>query len=81
MAAEAEPVEAATSASATASPTSAPEAPTESENKEAVQYWGYLLKPDNCGTDLLNRLLAGLAHYIVCWRGFSRHLEAAWDKV
>jgi hypothetical protein len=41
-----------------------PEPPT-SEDKEALQYWGYLVKKDKCGTELLNRLLSGIAHYIV----------------
>lgn len=41
------------------------EAPTESQDKEAIQYWGYLLKDDKCGTELLNRLLTGLARHIV----------------
>ncbi|KAF1981930.1 hypothetical protein K402DRAFT_341399 [Aulographum hederae CBS 113979] len=34
------------------------------EHKEALQYWGYLFKADKCGTDLFNRLLAGIANYI-----------------
>jgi hypothetical protein len=34
-------------------------------NREAYEYWGYLLKPDKCGTPLLDRLLKGIAHIIV----------------
>lgn len=41
------------------------EVPTESQDKEALQYWGYLLQEDKCGTEKLNRLLAGIAQYIV----------------
>lgn len=37
----------------------------DSEAREAMEYWGYLFKPDKCGTDRLNRLLAGIARYIV----------------
>jgi hypothetical protein len=37
----------------------------ESEAKEDMEYWGYLFKPDKCGTEKLNRLLAGIARYIV----------------
>ncbi|KAL1635284.1 hypothetical protein SLS58_010321 [Diplodia intermedia] len=33
--------------------------------KEAQQFWGYLFRPDKRGTDLLNRLLAGIAIYVV----------------
>ncbi|OMP86538.1 hypothetical protein BK809_0003708 [Diplodia seriata] len=32
--------------------------------KEAQQFWGYLFRPDKRGTDLLNRLLAGIAIYV-----------------
>lgn len=35
------------------------------EDKEALQYWGFLVKADKCGTEKLNRLLVGIAHYIV----------------
>lgn len=35
------------------------------EDKEALQYWGYLVQADKCGTEKLNGLLAGIAHYIV----------------
>jgi len=40
-------------------------AATENEEKEAQRYWGYLFREDRCGTDRFNRLLAGIAHYIV----------------
>jgi len=40
--------------------------PADSAGKEAFQFWGYLFKQDNCGVDLLDRLLAGIANYIVC---------------
>ena len=40
--------------------------PVDTEKKEAYQYWGYLFKSDKCGTDLLNRLLVGIAGFIVC---------------
>ncbi|KAL9077867.1 MAG: hypothetical protein Q9157_003198 [Trypethelium eluteriae] len=39
----------------------------EQETQEAQQYWGYLVKQDKCGTDLLNRLLRGIANHIVCY--------------
>ncbi|EOD48497.1 hypothetical protein GTA08_BOTSDO11874 [Neofusicoccum parvum] len=32
--------------------------------KEAQQFWGFLFRPDKCGTDLLNRLLEGVAVYV-----------------
>ena len=31
----------------------------EATQKEAYNYWGYLLKPDKCGTDKLDNLLKG----------------------
>jgi|TARA_R110002003_G_scaffold351_24_gene19085 hypothetical protein len=34
-------------------------------HREACEYWGYLLKPDKCGTPLLDRLLKGIADMIV----------------
>lgn len=34
-------------------------------HREAYGYWGYLLKPDKCGTAVLDRLLKGIAHVIV----------------
>ncbi|KAF2095595.1 hypothetical protein NA57DRAFT_44723, partial [Rhizodiscina lignyota] len=39
-------------------------APTETETREAMEFWGYLFKPDKCGTDMLNNLLRGIAIYI-----------------
>ncbi|KAH7067140.1 hypothetical protein FB567DRAFT_458232 [Paraphoma chrysanthemicola] len=33
-------------------------------HREAYEYWGYLLKPDKCGTPLLDRLLRGIADII-----------------
>lgn len=33
--------------------------------REAYDYWGYLLKPDKCGTPKLDRLLKGIADVIV----------------
>ncbi|KAF1978947.1 hypothetical protein BU23DRAFT_498004 [Bimuria novae-zelandiae CBS 107.79] len=32
--------------------------------KEAKDYWGYLIKPDKCGTELFDRLLKGIADVI-----------------
>lgn len=37
----------------------------EATQKEAYNYWGYLLKPDKCGTDKLDNLLKGIADVIV----------------
>ena len=34
-------------------------------HREAYEYWDYLLKPDKCGTELLDRLLKGIAEVIV----------------
>ncbi|KAL1603094.1 hypothetical protein SLS59_004751 [Nothophoma quercina] len=36
----------------------------EATQKEAYNYWGYLLKPDKCGTDKLDNLLKGIADVI-----------------
>ena len=36
--------------------------------KEAKDYWGYLIKPDKCGTQLFDRLLKGIAEVIVSER-------------
>ncbi|EAT83111.2 hypothetical protein SNOG_09846 [Parastagonospora nodorum SN15] len=33
-------------------------------HREAYEYWGYLFKPDKCGTPLLDRLLKGIADLI-----------------
>lgn len=38
----------------------------EPQDEESSQYWGYLFKEDKCGTDLLHRLLTGIAGFIVC---------------
>lgn len=37
----------------------------EAAQREAYDYWGYLLKPDKCGTAKLDRLLKGIANLIV----------------
>lgn len=37
----------------------------EAAQREAYDYWGYLLKPDKCGTPKLDRLLKGIADVIV----------------
>lgn len=42
--------------------------PPHIETDEVFQYWGYLFKKDNLGTKTLNRLLQGIARYIVCSR-------------
>jgi hypothetical protein len=34
-------------------------------HREAVQYWGYLIKDDKCGTAIFDRLLKGIARFIV----------------
>lgn len=36
--------------------------------REAKDYWGYLIKPDKCGTELFDRLLKGIAQIIVSAR-------------
>ncbi|KAJ4985127.1 hypothetical protein SVAN01_09354 [Stagonosporopsis vannaccii] len=36
----------------------------EAAQREAYDYWGYLLKPDKCGTPKLDRLLKGIAEII-----------------
>jgi hypothetical protein len=40
--------------------------------REAKDYWGYLIKPDKCGTELFNRLLRGIAGVIVSGRPWER---------
>ena len=45
----------------------------EAAQREAYDYWGYLLKPDKCGTAKLDRLLKGIANLIV---SESRVLDA-----
>jgi hypothetical protein len=42
-------------------------------HREAYQYWGYLLKPDKCGTPLLDRLLKGIAATIVSGGDCTAH--------
>lgn len=37
----------------------------EAAQREAYDYWGYLLKTDKCGTPMLDRLLKGIADVIV----------------
>jgi hypothetical protein len=37
----------------------------EAAQREAYDYWGYLLKTDKCGTPMLDRLLKGIAEIIV----------------
>ena len=43
----------------------ATKAADEAAQKEAYQYWGYLIKEDKCGTETLDRLLRGLADVVV----------------
>ncbi|KAF2143997.1 uncharacterized protein K452DRAFT_223731, partial [Aplosporella prunicola CBS 121167] len=38
--------------------------PPDAASREALQFWGYLFKEDNRGSDLLNRLLDGIANYV-----------------
>ena len=38
----------------------------DAESREALQYWGYLFKPDKTGTDKLKSLLRGLKELMVC---------------
>jgi hypothetical protein len=42
--------------------------------REAYEYWGYLLKSDKCGTELLDRLLKGIAGVIVSRGELHKHL-------
>ena len=37
----------------------------EAAQKEAADYWGYLIQEDKSGTELFNRLLKGIAEVIV----------------
>jgi len=39
--------------------------PSKGETDEAFKYWGYLFKTNKSGTEKLNRLLQGIACYIV----------------
>jgi len=41
------------------------------ERREAMQYWGYLVKPNKCGSVKLDRLLAGIATYIVSSKAYG----------
>ena len=51
----------------------------EAAQREAYDYWGYLLKPDKCGTPKLDRLLKGIADVIASsglpmrrmWKGLT----------
>lgn len=47
----------------------------EAAQREAYDYWGYLLKPDKCGTRKLDNLLKGLADVIVS--RVTLHMEPA----
>ena len=40
-------------------------AAAEAAHREASDYWGYLIKPDKCGTERFDRLLKGIANLIV----------------
>ncbi|KAF2748548.1 hypothetical protein M011DRAFT_400750, partial [Sporormia fimetaria CBS 119925] len=44
--------------------TEAPKANDDSGQREASQYWGYLIRNDKCGTDKFDRLLRGIATVI-----------------
>ena len=44
---------------------SAKKAQAESEEREAAQYWGYLIKDDKCGSSMFDKLLLGIANVIV----------------
>jgi hypothetical protein len=48
-------------------------------HREAYEYWGYLLKPDKCGTRVLDSLLKGIAHVIVSRGGCQAHAAAQDD--
>lgn len=45
--------------------------------REAYEYWGYLFKPDKCGTPLLDRLLKGIADLIVSYGAFKARIAVA----
>ncbi|KAJ4310925.1 hypothetical protein N0V94_008195 [Neodidymelliopsis sp. IMI 364377] len=55
---------AADSHESTAPPPAEKAANDEAAQREAYDYWGYLLKPDKCGTPKLDRLLRGIADVI-----------------
>ncbi|KAF2737670.1 hypothetical protein EJ04DRAFT_430439 [Polyplosphaeria fusca] len=48
----------------TTEPNDAPKATEDAAQKEAYQYWGYMIKDDKCGTEKLDRLLRGIADVI-----------------
>ncbi|KAF2186387.1 hypothetical protein K469DRAFT_631253 [Zopfia rhizophila CBS 207.26] len=48
----------------TAQQTNAANVNATAAHKEALEYWGYLIKPDKCGTPTLDRLLMGIAEVI-----------------
>jgi hypothetical protein len=50
-------------------------ASADATQREAYEYWGYLFKPDKCGTPLLDRLLKGIAEVIVS-RGELRRIRS-----
>ncbi len=39
---------------------------TNTESKEALEYWGFLFQRNKCASDKLDRLLKGIARCIVC---------------
>ncbi|KAF2469192.1 uncharacterized protein BDR25DRAFT_51725 [Lindgomyces ingoldianus] len=47
-----------------AEPNDAQKANVDATQQEALDYWGYLIKPDKCGTETLDRLLKGIADVI-----------------
>lgn len=67
---------AAESHTSTEQPPAASAANDEAAQREAYDYWGYLLKPDKCGTPKLDRLLRGIADIIVS-RGVA-HEQRVW---
>jgi hypothetical protein len=56
--------------------TAAPVA-TETENQEALEYWGPLFGPDKQASDKLNRLLTAIAKYIASLHHRSKTYSAA----
>lgn len=49
----------------------------EAAQREAYDYWGYLLKADKCGTPKLDRLLKGIADVIVSSGASSTRIWSA----
>jgi hypothetical protein len=47
-------------------------------HREACEYWGYLLKPDKCGTARLDCLLKGIAETIVS--GGDGEAHVMWES-